>query len=137
MATINFNNGDVTDIKINGKYDKTNLYLSAEITIANTSIKIAGHSIINLDGKASIEDVQFHNHLLDYSFNLYTKLLVVIVDVSKFKIEEKDLEESDQVATCKLKIEAGDDLINEYSIDDSSKIKSNSVFNFLFTFLKA
>jgi hypothetical protein len=134
MADILFNGGKPKDVAIPKKFENEVIFLSAAIEMEDDKTKIAGHSIVNLAGKASIEDVQFDNHELATGAKIDGKLLSLMVDVSKFKIKKKQVAGDAAVATCKLKFTAGDKTIKEFSIDDSENAEFNSVFIFAFTF---
>ena len=134
MSEYKFNNGNPTNIGIDPVYLPSMHYVSVVITVDDAATKVAGHSIINLAGDISFEDVQFKNHSLDYGMSLSGKKLTVIVDVSKFKTNTQQINGSVSTITCDVIIEAGDNLINKYSLNDKDQTEQNSVFNYLFTF---
>ncbi|WP_118953199.1 hypothetical protein [Taibaiella helva] len=117
------------------KYQNTKLYLSANVAPDNNVISIAGHSVINCL-QIEIEAVSFTDHPLDYANKLYGATLSVEVNVSKIKTGESDDDGSKIPVKCSLIVDAGNDLLQEYQLDDKKTPTANSRFFFTIT-LKA
>jgi len=135
MAEFKLNNGNPVELKIDPKFDQTKIYISVDVIPDNDVIKVGGMSIIKCNN-FEILDLIFKDYSLDYSFNLYSKTLNIEVHATKFKIKESDLMPDKIAVTCKLTIEAGDNLLNEYTLDDRSNLTINSVFTFNIEFSK-
>ncbi|WP_162903088.1 hypothetical protein [Taibaiella koreensis] len=111
------------------KYQNTKLYLTANVVPDNTVISIAGHSVINCL-QIEIADVTFSDHPLDYANKLYGATLSVEVNVSKIKTGESDDDGSKIPVSCSLIVDAGNDLLQEYQLDDKKTPTANSRFFF-------
>jgi hypothetical protein len=128
MALFKYNNGELCNVQIDPQYGQTKIYVSASVSSADTNVKIAGFSILDQDGNISSEDAQFNDHPLDYGGQLAHKQLSLLVNCTKF------FGNASSVITCTITIEAGDDLIGQFKLDDSPGPAANSVFLFLFQF---
>ena len=135
MAEFKLNDGNPVQLKIDPNYDQTKIYISVDVIPENDIIKVGGMSNVNCIN-FEILDLIFKDYSLDYSFKLYTKILNVEVHATKFKVKESDLTPDKIPVTCKLNIEAGDNFIKEYTLDDTSDLTINSVFIYKIEFLK-
>ncbi len=134
MATIKFNNGKPAEIRLSNPLAK--VFVSASIKVGVPSVKIAGHSILNLDGEVSIEDVQFIEHELGTGNQINSRQLVVMIDVSKFKVEKKELKDADLAVTCHLRFKTKKDEMEECVLNDKSSPESNTLFVYVLKFIK-
>lgn len=132
MASFDFNNGNITVIRLGSPSGK--IFVSVSVEVEHDAVKIAGHSVLNLDGELSFEDVQFEKHPLMTAGKLNGRKMVIIVDVSKFKVEDKELMEGETKATCTVKFFTKNEVIRELVLDDSKKTEPNTVFNYLVSF---
>jgi hypothetical protein len=135
MAKFLYNNGKFKELSIPKKYDKTKIFLTVTVVPDDDIIQIAGHSIITCL-LVEVQDVIFSDHGISQSNKLYGQQLEVNVDASKIKVAESDKIGSKVPITCKLIIEAGDDLLEEYELDDKKNPTSNSMFIFRIKFLE-
>ncbi|WP_298739209.1 hypothetical protein [uncultured Chitinophaga sp.] len=135
MAKYLFNNGKFKDLIIPAQFDSTKIFLSAEVTPENDMISIAGHSIIQCL-KIEIADVIFTDHPLNHARKLYDRTLEVEVNASKIKTGEGEGNGSRVPVNCKLTIEAGDNLLEEFELNDKKSPSANSVFIFRIKFLQ-
>jgi hypothetical protein len=135
MAKYVFNNGKLKDLTIPGRFDSTKIFVSAEVVPDDDIISIAGHSIIDCL-KIEIEDVIFSDHGLNHAMKLYDRALEVEVNASKIKTGNGDGNGSKVPVNCKLVIEAGSDLLEEFELSDQKSPTANSVFIFRIKFLK-
>ena len=133
MAKFELNNGNELELIIPSKYNSTKLYISLKIIPNSNDIKIAGFSIINCL-YFGIEKVIFTDYPLTYSKEIYEKILFVEVDVSKFKVITSDKNAKSIPVDCVLIIEAGDNLLEEYSLSDKDDCSEKSVFQFKIKF---
>jgi hypothetical protein len=133
MAEFKLNNGNPVDLKIDSVYNKTKIFVSVEIVPDNVAIRIAGHSIIKCI-YTDTKDVVFTNYPLDYLKELYDKTLSIKIDATKFKVTEDKIDPNKIPISCKVIIEAGDDLLEHYTLDDKSDCTVNSVFIFKIQF---
>jgi|WetSurMetagenome_2_1015567.scaffolds.fasta_scaffold558684_1 hypothetical protein len=136
MAEFKLNNGNVKDLTIDQKYDRTKIYLSVNILCENDAIKVGGMTVINCL-YPEIKDVIISDYPLTYTHDLYEKELLVKADVTKFKVKDAGSIAADVPVTCKLTLEAGDDLLENYLLDDTSNCTINSIFIFRIKFKKA
>jgi len=135
MAKFVFNNGKLKDLTIPFKFDSTKIFVSAEVVPEDDMISIAGHSIIDCL-KIEIEDVIFSDHGLNHAKKLYDHALEVEVNASKIKTGNGEGNGSKIPLNCKLLIEAGDDLLEEFELSDRKTPTANSIFIFRIKFLK-
>lgn len=133
MAEFFFNEGNAKDISIDSRYNKTKIFISLMIIPENVDIRVAGYSRIF---KKLKESVTFFDEPIDYAQDLYEKTIEILADATKFKILDSKVKASTIPITCKILIEAGDDLIGEFSINDSSNCTINSIFSFKLKFTK-
>lgn len=137
MAEFIFNNGDFHELKIAPKHSQTGFFITAIVKADDDAVKIAGHSIANLDGDARILDVQFVDHKLGHPEDILEKKLVVIIDVSKFKVTKKNIREVKMETSCTLRVEAGDTIVEDLVLDDKANPEANSIFIYLVKFIKS
>jgi hypothetical protein len=134
MATFTYNNGTADQVDLSKQLQETEITISATITFTDPNTQIAGHSIINLNGNASIEDVQFNNYQLGPAANLDNQKLAVIVNVSKITMAGSNVATTTTAVTCQLQINGNGTMINQYVLDDSAYSENNSVFVYIFSF---
>lgn len=134
MATFEFNDGKVKELKL--KTPQAKVFASLEIKTGSKSLKVAGFTVINTDGNISIEDVQFDDAEIGIGNNIVDQEIKIINDVTKFKVEEKELKEDDFVANCRLVFRDKNDTLGTLKISDTDNPESNSVFSFLVKFIK-
>jgi hypothetical protein len=137
MAEFFYNDSKPKTIRLRSEWDEIKLTLSASVEATDDAILIAGHSIVNKNGKVTIKDVQFNNHVVDEGEDLDNKTVAVIVDVSKFKVTDKEVEDVKLPVNCTLEWKAGDTSVGTHKISDELNAEENSVFNYVFTFKKA
>jgi len=135
MAKFLFNNGKLKDLTIPGQFDSTKIFVSAEVIPDDDVISVAGHSIIDCL-KIEIEDVIFSDHPLNHAMKLYDHALEVEVNASKIKTGNGEANGSKVPLNCKLQVEAGDALLEEFELSDKKTPTANSVFIFRIKFLK-
>lgn len=134
MATFTYNNGTPEPVSLSTQPQQAAITVSVTISFTDPNTKIAGHSIVNLNGVPSIEDVQFTAHELDTAANLNSKALAMIINVSKFTMAASDVAATTTSVTCQVQLLGNGILIKEYLLDDSNYSESNSVFIYIFNF---
>jgi hypothetical protein len=134
MATFEFNKGQVKELKL--KTPQAKIFASLEIKTGSKSLKVAGFTVINIDGNISIEDVQFDDTEIGIGNNIVGQKIKIVNDVTKFKVEKKELKEDDFVAECRLAFSDKNGTLGILKISDSDNPESNSVFSFLVKFVK-
>ena len=134
MATFEFNDGKEKEIKL--KSPQAKVFASLEIKTKSKSLKVAGFTVINTDGNIIIEDVQFDDAEIGIGNNIVDKIIKVVNDVTKFKVEEKELKEDDFVAECRLVFSDKNGTLGTLKISDADNPESNSIFSFLIKFTK-
>jgi hypothetical protein len=122
-----------TELIIPKEHEKTKIFLTTEVVPENVMISIAGHAIIRCL-KIEIERPIFDNHPLTHAEKLNGKTLTLEVNVSKIKTGEGEENGAKIPVNCKLIIEAGDTLLEEYELDDKKTPTSNSIFTFTIKF---
>jgi len=135
MAKYLFNNGKLKDLTIPGQFDSTKIFVSADVIPDDDVISVAGHAVIDCL-KIEIEDVIFSDHVLNHARKLYDHALEVEVNASKIKTGNGDANGSKIPLNCRLLIEAGDNLLEEFELSDKKSPSANSVFIFRIKFLK-
>jgi len=138
MATFTYNNGIPANLDLSRQAAGTAITLSAAITFTDPDTKIAGHSVINLDGQVDIQDVQFEGYDLGNASTLNGKKLAVIVNVSKFAMAASNVA-SNNIATaatpvtCTVSVNAAGALLDSYELSDANYAENNAVFIYIFS----
>jgi hypothetical protein len=134
MGHFKFNNGSPVELLIEEKFQKTKIYISLNVTPDTNSIKLGGFSDIDLFSYVS-KNLIFMDHPLGFGFELDQKILTVFADASKFRIRESNIKTSDIPITCSLTVEAGDEFLKNYNLDDKLNCTISSSFEFKIKFI--
>jgi|GEM_PF-5846856 len=138
MATFTYNNGTPANLDLSRQAANAAITLSAAISFTDPDTKIAGHSVINLDGQVDIQDVQFEAYSLGNASALNGKKLALIVNVSKFAMAASNVASSNvatttTAVTCTVTVAAGGTPLESFELSDSAYAENNAVFIYIFS----
>ncbi len=136
MAEFKYNNGKPIALPVKAAYDQTPISVTLKAVPAEDSIRLGGHSIISCL-TFEIEDVTFEDFDLDVAHKLYDQTLKVKTDVTKYKVVDGTGDTTKVPVSCTLLIQAGNDTLAEYALDDAVNPTGHSRYTYLVLFKTA
>ncbi|MFZ2898653.1 MAG: hypothetical protein WA004_08530 [Saprospiraceae bacterium] len=129
MAEFKLEQGRIVDIPINSDFSRSRIKISVDVVPEKEFIKIAGRSFVKCTQGETLDAI-FSDHNLGFAQDLFGKTLTIKVDATKFRDRELSDDPSTVPVKCKLIIEAGENLVERFELDDKVSPSYNSIFLF-------
>jgi hypothetical protein len=136
---LNGSKSHIDELPVPERYTNTKIKVTVKVVPAESGIiKIAGYSVIDCklntppgnNGILKTMFVNFTDEPLTHALKMFGEVLEVEANVSKIKDVSSAKNGSKIPVTCKLEVEAGDDLLKEYELSDRDNPVANPVFIF-------